>query len=183
MKMTYGECLQMLNALSVMDQVSPSILHARLSYAVAKNKRKLTEEVKDMQALLRQSEGFKKFQEERKELLKKHAEKDSRGVPVKDKVQTPQGFVDDYVIKGGTEEGSPFFKDNEKLKAKYKKEIDEWGDQVKKYNDSLEMESEFEPFMVPSDLLPEKGIPQAAMNGLVYMITEEEKPAEKKKRK
>jgi len=181
MKMTYAECLEMLNGLSAMDQVSPSILHVRLSYAVAKNKRKLNEVVKDMQTLLRQSEGFQKFQKEKKDILKKHAEKDSKGLPIKDKIQSPQGFIDDYLIKGGTEEGSPFARDLEKLKAKYKKEIDEWEIQAKKYNESLEMESDFEPHMVTEDLLPEKGIPQAAMNGLVYMITEETKPSSKKK--
>jgi hypothetical protein len=120
------------------------------------------------------------FQDEKKELLKKHAEKDKDGRPVKQTIQTPRGPFEDYMIKGGAGEGSSFAKELEKLHVKYKSAIDEYVVKSNKYNEGIDLESGFEPHMCPESLLPEKGIPQAAMNGLIFMIKEETKKKSKK---
>jgi len=180
--MTNRECLDMLQALEAMDQVNPASLHVRLSYAVAKNKRKLLEVEKDIKALLKQSEGYGKFMDEKTKLLQKHAEHDDKDRPITNIVQSVEGPIENYTLKGGAGPGSPFATDLEKLKTKYRKAIGEREEQVKKYNQFLEEESDFEPHMVTEDLLPEKGIPQAAMNGLIFMIKEEEKKPRKTKR-
>ncbi|HUU99456.1 MAG TPA: hypothetical protein VMW32_00700 [Bacteroidales bacterium] len=182
MKLTYRECMEMLDALSGMDQVNPTILHVRLSYAVAKNKRKLLEIQKDLQEIIKQSEGYKKFMKEKTKLLQKHAERDDKGRPVVNIINSIEGPIENYTLKGGSAPGSPFAADLEKLKARYKKDIEERESQTMAYNEFLEKESEFEPHMVTEDLLPEKGIPQAAMNGLIYMIKEEEKKKPRGKR-
>lgn len=173
MRLTFKECVEMLSGLSEMDKVNPAVLHVRLSYAVAKNLRKLFEIEKDLQASLKPSEGYKKFLKEKTDLLNKHAERDENGRPVKSIIETPEGLIDNYTIKGGNAPGSPFAKDLEALKHKYKNEITQREQQVECYNEHLESESDFEPFMVPESLLPEKGIPQSAMNGLFFMIAEE----------
>jgi len=180
--LTYGECINMLNALSEMDNVPASELHVRLTYAVSKNKRKLIEIYKDLQAKLKRSEGFQNFVKAKTELLKKHAEKDKNGNPVIESVvPSIEGTITNYRIKGGSGPGAPFTVDLEKLKAKHKKDLDEREKQENDYNEFLEVESEFEPHMITEDLLPEKGIPQKAMDGLIYMIKEEKKPAKTKR--
>jgi uncharacterized protein YhaN len=173
MKMTFKECIEMLTGLSEMDKVNPAVLHVRLSYAVAKNKRKLREIETDLQESLKPSEGYKKFLKEKGDLLNKHAERDENGRPVKNIIETSEGLIDNYTIKGGVGAGSPFSKDLETLKSKFKSDITQREQQVERYNDHLGSESDFVPHMVPESLLPEKGIPQAAMNGLIFMITEE----------
>ena len=181
--MTYAECINMLNALSEMDRVSPAELHTRLTYAIAKNKRRLTEIYKDLQAKLKRSEGFQDFVKEKSELLKKHAEKDKNDNPIIDNVvESIEGPITNYMIKGGVSPGSPFVIELEKLKTKYKKDIDEREKQVNDYNDFLGTESEFEPHMVTEELLPEKGIPQKAMDGLIFMIKEEGKKSNRNKK-
>jgi len=162
----------MLDALSLMDEVNPAILHVRLSYAVAKNKRKLSELVKDIKAILKHSEGYGMFQDEKTKLLQQHAVRDDKDRPITKIVNSIEGPIENYALEGGSAPGSPFANDLEKLKNKYKNDITERDAQVEKYNQFLEEKSEFEPHMVTEDLLPEKGIPQAAMNGLIYMIKE-----------
>jgi len=181
--MTNRECLDMLGALHLMDQVSPALLHVRLAYAVAKNKRKLSEIEEDIKALLKQSEGYSKFIDEKTKLLQKHAERDDKDRPVTKIINSIEGPIENYTLRGGSGPGSPFAKDLEKLKLKHKKEIEEREEQVKKYNQFLEEKSDFDPHMITEDLLPEKGIPQAAMNGLIFMIKEEPKHRNARKQK
>jgi len=173
-KMTYAQCIDMLNALSEMDNVPATELHTRLTYAIAKNKRRLTEIHKDLQAKLKRSEGFEKFMKEKSELLKRLAEKDENGKPVIGSVaESIEGPVVHYKIKGGTNPGSPFAKELDELRDKYKEDIEKREKQEDDYNNFIITESEFEPHMITDDLLPEKGIPQKAMDGLIYMIKEE----------
>ena len=179
--MTNRECLDMLQALEAMDQVNPASLHVRLSYAVAKNKRKLLEVEKDIKALLKQSEGYGKFMDEKIKLLQKHAERDDKDRPITNIVQSAEGPIENYTLRGGSGPGSPWAIDLDKLKNKHKVALEERNKQVEKYNQFLDEESDFDPHMVTEDLLPEKGIPQAAMNGLIFMIKEEGKTKKQRK--
>ena len=95
------------------------------------------------------SEDFKKFEEERVELAKKHSKKDKKGEV---KTITNKG-VQEFDI----ESQEKFDKDFEALKKTHKTAIDNREKQIKEYKELVETEAETEVYKiklsdVPSDI-------------------------------
>jgi DNA-binding transcriptional regulator PaaX len=163
----------MIEGLAEMDNVNPSILPVRLSYAVAKNKRNLASVKEDITTLLKHSDAYSLFMDEKTKLLEKHAERDEQGKAITNMINSPGGPITNYRIKGGVGPGSVFAGELERLKKKHQTALDERTKQEEAYERFLDEESDFIPHMVTEDLLPDKGIPQRAMDALLFMIKDE----------
>lgn len=139
---------------------------AKLSYAISKNKKVMMRIARDLQSPLIPSASFQKFESKRMELVKAHAVADENGDPTQtfDTAGAPTGFeiLDLEVFKSEVDE----------LAAEYKEVIDLYEGAKVSYNESLELESDFEPHMVQFSELPE-GITQAQMDLIMFMVDEE----------
>jgi len=114
----------------------------KFRYALAKNRKKLIEEISSMNEMLKPSTEFNEYDRERMDLAAKMANKDKNGKPIVEN--------DAYVFS----DKSKFKKEFEKLKKENKKVLDEREKQIKEFNDFLDMESTFEPHKIKQEDLP-----------------------------
>jgi hypothetical protein len=132
----------------------------KFSYAVAKNIALLKPEVESLQKAIEQSEDFKKFEQERVELAKKHAKKNENGEPIEEKGQ--------YII----EDKEAFKKDFTDLKEKNKEVVEAREEQIKEFNELLEKENEIKFHKISIKDVPED-ITTVQMNQIYSLISEE----------
>ena len=148
----------------------------KFTYIVTKNKEAVDKEVIAMEKSKAPSPEYQKFLNEIEEVKKKHAEKDSRGKPKMLPRMMPNGNQQlHYDIKDVNNENSPFRKDVAKIEKKYIKEIEDQEVKEKDYYENfLEEESEFEPvrFIRLSDV--PKEITQNEMDGIIFMVNDDE---------
>ena len=151
--------------------------HPRCTYAVNKNKRKVEEEIKTMETAVEASVEMKKYQEEREELAKVHAEKDEQGNPKLKRMpdpQDPEKIQMVYVIPGQDDEKSKYRKALAKIEKTHEKAIKEHEEKVKKYNEEfLDDDTDFQPFMLEFEILEaHEKCPQIVMDLIHWMIKE-----------
>jgi len=154
--------------------------------AVSKNKWMLNNHLKDVEEAIKSSEDYSKYRKEEQGLSKKFCRKDEEGKNII--IPTVEGRVkgERYDIEGQGDPDSEYSRAFEKLENKYKKEIKERKEQLEKFNDFLEEESDFEPYLIPFNLVPDD-LPQSAMDGVLFIIEFKEekkisKPDKKKKK-
>jgi hypothetical protein len=165
--------------------VEGSGMKARFSYAVSRNKQLLEPIIKSLEEMTKPNDEHKKFTDERQELLKEYAKKDEDGNPMVQRIPGPNNQVrESFMIPGINDKDNEFNTKLERLKKKHSKAISEQEEREKKYEEYLdEPVDDFTPIMVDWKLVPD-GISQQAMDGVFFMIKEEEsvKPARSKKR-
>lgn len=145
--MTKGELLNLYRALDNLGNVTG----ARMSYGVAKNLSILKPDVDALQKAIDMTDDFKKFEEERVELVKKHAILDEKGKPMIDTTRN------EYVI---SEENKPAFEKNlAKLRKENSAVIEAREKQVKEFGELLKTEIEPNLHKIQQTDLPESITP------------------------
>lgn len=169
---------------SYQDEKKKGIINFKFS--VSKNKRMLNNHLKDVEEAIKSSEDYSKYRKEEQELSKKFCRKDEEGKNII--IPTVEGRVkgERYDIEGQDDPDSEYSLAFKKLENKYRKEIDERKVQLDKFNIFLEEESDFEPYLIPFNLVPDD-LPQSAMDGVLFIIEVKEekktlKPNKKKKK-
>lgn len=131
----------------------------KFNYAVAKNISILEKEVESLKASLKTTQEYDKYDEQRVELAKKHAEKDENGEAIiKDK---------SYYIK----DSEKFEKEFDKLKKEYSKVVEEREKQIADYNKLLDEDSTIELHKIAKDDLPEELTTQQLF-GIIEIVEE-----------
>lgn len=133
----------------------------QLNYAIARNTDYLKSEVEAMKKTLEASDGFKKYDEARIALAKKHAQKDEKGNPV---IIGNEFQLEDKEV---------FDKEFAALKEEHKKEIEERQTQLKDFEKLLEEESSIEFHKIPVSTLPEDITTEQMVALLPIIIIEE----------
>lgn len=132
----------------------------KFSFAVSKNIALLKPEIEALQKAVEQSEDFKKFEQERIELAKKHAKKDEKGEPVLKN--------NNYQL----EDEDAFKVEFESLKEKNKEVIEAREAQTKEFNELLEKENDIKFHKISIKDVPED-ITTVQMNQIYSLISEE----------
>lgn len=180
--MRYIDCLIMNDGLMA---VSATGMKSRFSYAVSRNKQLLEPIIKSMEEMTKPNDEHKEFTDERQDLLKEYAQKDENGNPIIQRTPGPNNQIrESFMIPGVNDKDNEFNTKLEKIRKKHQKAIDEQADKEEKYNEFLDTKvDDFTPIMVEWKLVPETGLSQQAMDGVFFMIKEEEKePAKPAKR-
>ena len=115
----------------------------KFAYAIAKNVKMLEEELAAIKKAIEPSEEFAKLDDKRIELAKKYADKKNGNPVIKD---------GNFVMNDNKKERLE--KELEKIKKANKKAYDERDKQVKEYNEFLEKESSFKPYMIDLNDVP-----------------------------
>lgn len=177
--MNYLDCLIMNSGLNAVNVTG---MKARFSYAVARNKRLLEPIIKSLEEMVKPSDEMNKFTEERQALLKEHADKDENGDPIVQISMVNGQRRETFKIPGINNKDNKFTLEMDKLKKKYKKELDEQEAKEKGYENHLVVTvDQFVPITVDMKLVPD-GLSQEAMDGVIFMIREEVEVSEKTKR-
>lgn len=129
----------------------------KFAYSIIKNKKKIEEEIKILEEVVKPSDEFSKYEAERIELCELHCEKDDKGEPV----------VEDDKYKIIDE--SKFDKELETLKESYNTYITEREDQIKDYNKMLDDEIEMDFAKVNFDELP-TDISTTQLESITFML-------------
>ena len=137
----------------------------KFAYAIAKNINTLRPEVESLDKSIELSDDFKKYDEARVKLVEKHADKDKDGNPKK-KI-SPDG-KQEYVVE---ENQSVFDKEFDALKKKNADVLTAREKQIDEYNSMLDTDSDFKPFKINLDVVPEQ-ITAQQLSG-IYDIIEE----------
>jgi hypothetical protein len=179
--MKYKDCLECLDTLKQIK--TPSIAEvkdfpnghlmipsAKFLYAVAKNKRALEAIKSDCDTIKEPSEAYIKFEQGREEILQKHAKKDDKGQFQLIREVGPDGQPRAwYDIEGVQEPTSKFRKEMDKFLEEQKVVMEEQEDKIKKYNEHLLKESEFEPFKIKEVDIP-MGLSEKVWDALFHLI-------------
>jgi hypothetical protein len=169
--MTYREILVMRNNLDLVDTIRDA--NPKFLYAVAKMKARLDSIMKTLDSLKKPSEKIQEFWQKLDEINKKHAETDESGTVLYTSVTMDGQHRKAYkkVIGEGNPE-SKYTKEVDKLKEKYKSEIDEYEANVKKYNAMLDEklpDGELRMHFIDLDIVP-AGLNPKAMDGCLPFI-------------
>lgn len=151
-----GVLLQGINAVG-------SLKGLKFAYAIAKNKKAVTSEVEILQESIKPSEGFAKYDKERMELCKELADKDDKG--------NPKMANNEFVIVANKEDFDIRVK---ALRERNKDVIDERDKQLKEFNELLKAESDFKPFKIDFEDVPQD-ITADAMSKIAELINEPKK--------
>lgn len=139
--------------------VGLNVKGVKFNYAVAKNISILEKEVESLKASLKTTPEYDKYDEQRVELAKKHAEKDQNGEAIiKDK---------NYYIK----DSEKFEKEFDKLKKENSKVVEEREKQIEDYNKLLDEDSTIELHKIAKDDLSEELTTQQLF-GIIEIVEE-----------
>lgn len=139
-----------------------SLKGVRFSYALSKNMNKIKSELKIFEEANQPSPEFKKFEEARLKLNKEFGDLDENG-----NLKMANG---QYVIL--PQNRKKFDKAFEELKKKSKSVLKAREEQIKQFNELLEEESDFKPYFVNMEHVPED-ISVEQLNGISDLIDDE----------
>lgn len=193
MEMTNNDCMVMLNALKKckqpafaeikdMEDKDDYIFHVNFVKAVSSNKRKLEPIVESLQEADAFTDEYKKYVEERNELLAKHAKKDIDGSPMEN-IDTFNGVQRRaYYVPTAGVPGSACYKELKKLENDYKDAIDAREKQTKQLTQMLKAVVDFTPETVLESMVP-SGLNPDVMDGIIFMVKwgDNTEPSEEKK--
>ena len=181
--MTYRDILIMrmnLDQVNAIDGTNP-----RFTYAVSRNKARLDSIIKHLDGIKKPSEDIEEFWRKLDEINKAHAETDESGTVQYTNIQIDGQIKKAYKkVVGEGNPDSKYTKAVDKLREKYKAQIEQYEDQVKAYNKILDDEvpdDDFRKFMIDLDIVP-AGLNPRAMDGcfpFIKEIEQDEEPAEK----
>ena len=163
--MTKQETLSLFRALNALV----GLKGVAFSYAVAKNLRRLGEEVESIQKASETSKEFNEYETARIELAKKNAKKDADGKPVTEEEKDEKGKVvsTTFVI----ENQKTFDKELEALRATHKEALDGRQKQIDEFNALLDEKSDVELHKIKLSDVPQD-ITTEQMNGILPLIDE-----------
>ena len=191
MKMTYDDCLQMFNGLSQVKQPAFAdvkeleekddyLFHVKFVHTVSYNKRKLKPIIEVLQDAEKFTDEYNEYVKKRDEFLAEHARKDKEGNP-EERIIISDGIPRrSYNVPLLNVKNSKVWKEINKLEKEYKDEIEQQKKQQKTMEILLEEEANFESKKVPWSMIP-KGLDALAMDGVMFMIEDEEVPDISKK--
>lgn len=116
---------------------------ARFAYWVSKNKKRILEEIKTIESSNEPTEWYKEFDKERVELCKKFANKDENWEA---KIVGKSYDIFDT---------DTFNEELEKLREKYKSDLEEMEKKNKEYEELLKEESTIDFFEIKNEIIPE----------------------------
>lgn len=131
-------------------------LTGKVAYAIAKNRKLVENELEILQETLKESESFKKYQEERIELAKSHAKKDEKGNPVTETILQGGNPVNSFVI----EDQKAWEQEFEALKEKHKEALNQRTEQENAFNLLMEEDSKLEFHKIEESEIPENATAQ-----------------------
>ena len=134
-----------INLWGIFERLNNGVHPIKFSYFIAKNRKRMKEEIEILMGLTNSTDDYKTYDRERAGLANKLSDKDEKGNPI---IQNGQ-----YVIIEKQEE---FQKQLKELQKKYKKDIEEQEKRIKEFNDILEEDVDFEGYQIHTDNLPEK---------------------------
>lgn len=145
---------------------------SKFCYAITKNKRKLQQEVRDMEQAIKPSEKFKEFLQETETLKRKLAKKDDKGNPIiVQKLSHNGNYAQHYDIPDAETPGGEFQEKMKVITTKYKEYIKEHEAKVKDYREGfLQEDVEFQFHMIKLEDIPED-ISQEEMDIIFPMIS------------
>jgi len=158
------------NNVSYIDEKKKGIVNFKL--AVSKNKRMLHSHLKDVEEAIEPSEDYSDYRGKEQELSKKFCRKDKDGKNIVIPIIEGTRKAEKYDIEGKDDPESDYSLDFKLLAEKFKQAIEERKKQMEKFDEFLEEESAFKPYMIPFVLVPDD-IPQVAMDGVLFIIDEE----------
>lgn len=136
------------------------------TYAMAKNGKRIAEELEFVAKNLKSSTRFQEYDNKRIELCKKYAEKDDRGKPrMVPQVGGQRGAME-FV---GVDSNPEFNSEIEKLKKEYQGELDEREKHIKAYEADLDKEIDFEVYKVKLCNVP-KEITVGQLRGIIDLV-------------
>ena len=144
----------------------------KFSYAVSKNFRLVSAEIKDMESAIEPTEKMKEYNVKVEELNRKFCRKDDKGKMIFLPAVINGEKVQVYDIDGKDIEGSKYEKELKALKKPYQEEIDEHDKKVEEYNKTLQDSFTWDPFMIDLELVPEEAAP--FIDNLAFMIRDVE---------
>lgn len=115
----------------------------KLAYTIVRNTKKLEEEINIYQELFKPSEKFLEFEEKRIELCNKFCDKNEEGKPI----------INNGVYQG-VDKNNLFIVEYERLKNEYVNELKERDDQIKKMNEFLSEEINFDFLKIKLEDVP-----------------------------
>lgn len=130
---------------SVLEQLSNGTHQIKFSYFIAKNKKKLKDEVELLKELAIPPENYQEYDQKRANLAKEMADRDNNGNPITSE--------NTYVI---TEKREAFDTAVNALKDKYEDAIKEFDEKYGQYKEILKEEVTFDGHAIKVDDLPEK---------------------------
>lgn len=136
-----------------------SLQGVKFAYGINKNRKAIERELETLQEAIKASDKYTEYDKKRIELCEKHAVKDDNG---KAKMEN-----NEYVIT----DKDAFDKEIDTLRAKYKDAIDEREAQLKEFSELLKKESDFVPFKIAFEDVPED-ITSDAMSKIIDLIDE-----------
>ena len=130
----------------------------KFAYGVAKNKMRLENELKALQAGMEPSDEYAKYEKERMALCRLHATTDDKGVP--------QTVGRSFVGLDGNEEFEAKIKE---LQAEHKEALDAHQVKLDEYNELLKGDFDFDEYIIPLKNLPED-ITAGQMSGISALV-------------
>ena len=137
--------------------VAGTVDDIKFRYALAKNRKKLMDEIVLLTEVIKPLPEFVEYDNKRVALAIKLADKDKDGKPKQENGS--------YVFTDQTK----FDKGFKELKAENKKVLDVREKQIEEFTDLLEQESSFEPYQIKEESLP-KGLSPAQISGIIDLI-------------
>lgn len=192
MKMTNDDCLTMFNGLSAVkqpafaeikdfDDKEKYIFHTKFVRAVSLNKKKLGPIIESLQEAEKLSDEYKEYIEKRDELLAEHAKKDKDGNP-EERISVIGGQQRrSYNVPSLHDKTSDVSKKIKKLETANEGVIEARKTVEKEMKAMLKEEIDFIPHMISESMVPD-GLQPEAMDGVMYMIEDEEGTPEPKKK-
>jgi len=119
-------------------------------YAIMRNIAKLKPEVEALQKVAAPSEDYQKYDSERVELAKSHADLGENKQPILKSFMSNGQILQEYQIKDRTK----FDKELKILQKKHQKAVDGREKQLKGLNKLLEEEIEFIPYLIKFETIP-----------------------------
>ena len=179
-KITYRECLRVLDGLNNfrsfrfedlkdIEKKEKFLPSGKFLYGVSKNKRMLEEIQKDLFKIVEKAEDYEKFLSERDGINKNYALKDENGQYIITTTIVGGATQPSYSIPGINDVESSYNKEIENLKEKYAFAIEEMDEKIHAYNKQLDLESEFNPFLISANDVPE-GLSEKTWDALIYIL-------------
>jgi hypothetical protein len=133
----------------ILEKLKKVSLTGKTAYAVARNIHILESEMLNFQEMIKPTEAYLAFEDERIKLATKHAKKDEKGKPItKINTETKKQEFD-------LENQEEFEKEFEELKEKNKSTIEFRTKQMTEFNKFAEEKSKVEFYQIKEDEIPE----------------------------
>ena len=145
MKIKNNKVFSLYNALA---NINSADVHFR--YAIMRNIAKLKPEVEALQKVVAPSEDYQKYDSERVELAKSHADLDEKKQPILKSLMHNGQLFQEYQIK----DRAKFDKELKALQKEHQKAVDSREKQIKDFNKLLEEETEFTPYLIKFESIP-----------------------------